>query len=265
MKVLSAPVLAARGVTKRFSGTTALAGVDFAVEPGRVHALIGENGAGKSTLVKILAGVEQPTSGELWFEGEPVRLASPRDARDRGIDIIHQELQLFPDLSIEENLFVARERRTRWGTIDRAAQRKAAVAVLARLGQHLPIVRRVGSLPLGQQQIVEIARAVVHDTRVLMMDEPTSALTASEIPILFNLIRDLTSHGVSIVYISHRLEELLAIADDVTVLRDGALVGQAQRADVDIPWIVRRMTGRDDAASAPHSERAVRQACPRCS
>jgi erythritol transport system ATP-binding protein len=242
---VTAPVLAARGVTKRYAGTTALGSVDFAIEPGSVHALIGENGAGKSTLVKILAGVEQPSSGALLFHGEPVQFTSPRDARARGIDIIHQELQLFPDLSIEENLFVGRERRTSWGTIDRAAQQAAARAALGRLGQHLAIERHVGSLPLGQQQIVEIARAVVHDTRVLMMDEPTSALTASEIPILFKLIRDLTSHGVGVVYISHRLEELLAVADTVTVLRDGAIVGHAPRRDVSVPWIVQRMTGRD--------------------
>ena len=245
MTATPSPVLAARGVTKRYSGTTALSAVDFAVHQGRVHALIGENGAGKSTLVKILAGVERPTSGELRFDGAPVHFASPREASQLGIDIVHQELQLFPDLSIEENLFVGRERRTRWGTIDRAAQRAAATAVLDRLGQRLAIERRVGSLPLGQQQIVEIARAVVHDTRVLMMDEPTSALTASEIPVLFNLIRDLASHGVGIVYISHRLEELLAVADDVTVLRDGAVVGHAPRTEVSVPWIVQRMTGRD--------------------
>jgi erythritol transport system ATP-binding protein len=256
MTIAASPVLAARGVTKRYSGTTALANVDFAVEPGRVHALIGENGAGKSTLVKILAGVEQPTGGELLFERQPVQFASPREAGRLGIDIIHQELQLFPDLSIEENLFVGRERRTRWGTIDRAAQRAAATAVLDRLGQRLAIDRRVGSLPLGQQQIVEIARAVIHDTRVLMMDEPTSALTASEIPVLFNLIRDLTAHGVGIVYISHRLEELLAVADTVTVLRDGAVVGHAERADVSVPWIVQRMTGRDAPATSAHTEAA---------
>jgi erythritol transport system ATP-binding protein len=251
MTSTAAPVLAARAVTKRFPGTTALSDVDFAVHPGRVHALIGENGAGKSTLVKILAGVEQPTSGELLFAGAPVALTSPRDARALGIDIIHQELQLFPDLSIEENLFVGRERRTRWGTVDRAAQREAAATALGRLGQRLDLDRRVGSLPLGQRQIVEIARAVVHETRVLMMDEPTSALTASEIPVLFNLIRDLTGHGVGIVYISHRLEELLAVADEVTVLRDGAVVGHAARADASVGWIVQRMTGREvPAASA---------------
>jgi erythritol transport system ATP-binding protein len=246
------PVLVANGVTKHYPGTTALAGVDFAVEPGLVHALIGENGAGKSTLVKILAGVEQPSSGELLFQGTPVRFTSPRDARALGIDIIHQELQLFPDLSIEENLFVGRERTTRWGTIDRGAQRAAAQAVLDRLG--LPTVAQgaqVGLLPLGQQQIVEIARAVLHDTRVLMMDEPTSALTASEIPTLFQLIRDLTSHGVGVVYISHRLEELLEVADTVTVLRDGAVVGHALRRDVSVSWIVQRMTGREAVAVEP--------------
>jgi erythritol transport system ATP-binding protein len=254
MTVESFAVLEARGVTKRFAGTTALAGVDFAIERGRVHALIGENGAGKSTLVKILAGVEQPTSGELRFDGAPVQFASTRDASQLGIDIIHQELQLFPDLSIEENLFVGRERLTRWRTIDRVAQRKAAAAVLERLGQELALDRRVGSLPLGQQQIVEIARAVVHETRVLMMDEPTSALTPSEIPVLFELIRDLTVHGVGIVYISHRLEELFALADIVTVLRDGVVVGHAARTEINVPWIVQRMTGRDGPAPSVHPQ-----------
>ena len=242
---MGAAILAAAGVTKRYGATAALTGVDFAVERGRVHALIGENGAGKSTLVKILAGVEQPTTGRLAFDGNPVQFASASDASALGIDIIHQELQLFPNLSIEENLFVGRERRTKWGTIDRAAQRQAATAVLERLGQRLPIDRAVGALPLGQQQIIEIARAVVHDTRVLMMDEPTSALTASEVPILFRLIRDLTAHGVGIVYISHRLEELLAVADFVTVLRDGGVVGHAPGSEASVSWIVERMTGRE--------------------
>ena len=254
MSATPTPIVAANGVTKRYSGIVALSGVDFAVDSGHVHALIGENGAGKSTLVKILAGVEPPTSGSVLFDGRPVHFESTRDARALGIDMIHQELQLFPDLSIEENLFLGRERRTRWGTIDRAAQRKAAAAVLERLGQRLPLDRRVGSLPLGQQQIVEIARAVVHDTRVLMMDEPTSALSPSEIPVLFGLIRELKAHGVGIVYISHRLEELLAVADTVTVLRDGLVVGHAPRADASVPWIVQRMTGRDQPAATVHRE-----------
>lgn len=251
MTTPAAPILAAKGIHRRFSGTTALAGVDFAIEGGRVHALIGENGAGKSTLVKILGGVDQPTSGELRLDGRQVHFAGPRQARHLGINIIHQELQLFPDLSIEENLFVGRELLSRWGTIDRRSQRQVAISALARLGQSLEPDRRLGSLPLGQQQIVEIVRAVVHQTRVLMMDEPTSALTPSEIPVLFNLIRDLAAQGVGIVYISHRLEELLAVADEVTVLRDGAVVGHAPRKDVSVGWIVQRMSGREIPTSSP--------------
>ena len=237
------PVLEARGITKVFPGTTALAGVDLGLERGCVRALIGENGAGKSTLVSILAGVEQPTSGELLLDGALTRFASARDAIDRGIGIIHQELQLFPDLTVAENLFVGRERCTRWATLDRRSEVDATRQVLAKLGQPIDPHTRLGTLPLGQQQIVEIARALVRDVRVLMMDEPTSALSAAEIPVLFRVIRDLASHGVSIVYISHRLEELLRIADSVTVLRDGVVVGEAPTSEVDIRWLVDRMTG----------------------
>jgi erythritol transport system ATP-binding protein len=241
---LGTPVLEARQVTKAYAGTLALAGVDFGLESARVHALIGENGAGKSTLLKILAGVEQPTTGALRLLGQDVRFASAADASARGIGMIHQELQLFPDLTVGENMFVGRELRTRWGTVAWQAQNAAARGALARLGhENVSVSARVGALSLGQQQLVEIARALVHDVRVLLMDEPTSALTAAEVPVLFQVIRDLTSHGVSVVYVSHRLEELLAIADEVTVLRDGRVVGAARVADVDVPWIVERMTG----------------------
>ena len=237
-------VIEARQIVKVFDGTVALAGVDFRLDHGRVHALIGENGAGKSTLLKVLAGIEQPTEGRLLVDGHLVRFASARDAATRGIGMIHQELQLFPDLTVAENLFVGRERRTRWGTVAWDAQEDATRRTLERLGHSSISPRdRVGSLSLGQQQIVEIARALVHDVRVLLMDEPTSALTGAEVPVLFQVIRDLTRHGVSIVYISHRLEELLAIADEVTVLRDGRVVGSAPAAGVDVAWIVQRMTG----------------------
>jgi erythritol transport system ATP-binding protein len=238
-------VLEALCVTKVFSGTVALSDVDFRLERGRVHALIGENGAGKSTLLSILAGIEQPTRGELRQGGQSVRFESAGDAGRHGIGMIHQELQLFPDMSVSDNLFVGKERRTRFGTVDRDAQETAARDALSKLGQDLSPRTRLGTLPLGQQQIVEIARAIVHDVRVLLMDEPTSALTGSEIPTLFSVIRDLVAHGVSIVYISHRLEELIEIADHVSVLRDGRLVGEAPVAEVDVPWIVERMTGRD--------------------
>ncbi len=254
-------VLEARQIVKVFDGTVALAGVDFRLDRGRVHALIGENGAGKSTLLKVLAGIEQPTEGQILVDGHVVPFASVRDAAARGIAMIHQELQLFPDLTVRENLFVGRERRTRWGTVAWAAQENAARRTLERLGHASISPRaRVGSLSLGQQQIVEIARALVHDVRVLLMDEPTSALTSAEVPVLFQVIRDLTRHGVSIVYISHRLEELLAIADEVTVLRDGRVVGTAPAAEVDVPWIVHRMTGgatRQKPVEAPAAAGAV--------
>jgi erythritol transport system ATP-binding protein len=237
-------VLEARRVRKVFDGTVALEGVDFRLARGRVHALIGENGAGKSTLLKVLGGVEQPTSGSLLADGRLVRFASTRDAAAHGIGMIHQELQLFPELTVAENLFVGRERRTRWGTVAWPSHVEAARRTLERLGHaFISPLALVGSLPLGQQQIVEIARALVHEVRVLLMDEPTSALMRAEVPVLFQVIRDLTTQGVSIVYISHRLEELLAIADEVTVLRDGRVVGAAPAANVDVAWIVERMTG----------------------
>jgi erythritol transport system ATP-binding protein len=259
-------VYEARGITKVYPGTTALGGVSFSVRQGDVHALIGENGAGKSTLVRILAGIESPTAGTLELAGEPVTFGSVRDATAVGIGVIHQELQLFPDLSVAENLFVGRERVTRWGAVDRAAQERAAREVLARLGQDLDPRTLVGALPLGIRQIVEIARALtagpagpglptepaLHGTRVLLMDEPTSALAAGEVQALFRVIRDLTSHGVGIVYISHHLHELLTIADRVTVLRDGTVVGSAAVSEIDAPWIVERMTGRP-----PHVNRAA--------
>jgi erythritol transport system ATP-binding protein len=240
----------ARDITKRYPGTTALSGVSFSARPGEVHALIGENGAGKSTLVKILAGVESPTSGTLELDGRPVTFATVREAAAAGIGIIHQELQLFPDLSVAENLFIGRERLTRWGAVDMAAQEREARRALARLGHDMDPQAPVRTLPLGLRQVVEIARALVAETRVLLMDEPTSALAAGEVDALFRVIRDLAAHGVAVVYISHHLQELLAIADRVTVLRDGVVVGSSV-ADVDVAWIVERMTGRSPHAHRP--------------
>jgi erythritol transport system ATP-binding protein len=242
----------AHDVTKVYPGTTALHGVSFSARPGDVHALIGENGAGKSTLVKILAGVERPTTGRLELDGRPLAFASVREAAAAGIGLIHQELQLFPDLSVAENLFIGRERLTRWGSVDTAAHEREARAALARLGQDVDPHALVRTLPLGLRQVVEIARALVARTRVLMMDEPTSALAAGEVEALFRVIRDLAAHGVAIVYISHHLHELLAIADRITVLRDGTVVGASAAADVDVPWIVERMTGRP-----PHAKRSA--------
>jgi erythritol transport system ATP-binding protein len=233
----------AQDITRVFPGTTALRNVTFQLRAGEVHALIGENGAGKSTLVKILAGVDRPTTGTLRLDGLDVAFSSVRDAMNQGIALIHQELQLFPDLSVAENMFVGREQTTPWGTVDVAAHERATRAVLSRLGQPIDPRALVGTLPLGLQQLVEIGRALIGDTRVLLMDEPTSALTATEIRVLFSVIRDLAARGVAIVYISHHLQELVEIAGRVSVLRDGVLVGEAACADIDIPWIVDRMTG----------------------
>ena len=229
-------VLAARAVSMQYPGTLALDRVDFTVYRGQVNALVGENGAGKSTLMRILAGIERPTSGDLEFDGQP------------GIAMIHQELNLLPNLSVAENIFMGRELAP-YGVIDRRAQEIRTRELMARLEERIDPRELVGDLPLGQQQIVEIAKAIAQDARVLIMDEPTSALSAAETEVLFRLIRDLKARGVAVVYISHRLEELLTIGDRVTVLRDGCAVAEAEMASVDLGWIVEKMTGRASAAS----------------
>ncbi len=236
-------ILEARHVSRQYPGTLALDDVTFGLRPGTVTALIGENGAGKSTLIKILAGIERPTTGSLLLDGQPVTLSSVRDADARGIGIIHQELNLCPNLSVSENIFLARE-LTRRGTVDRRRQEAQTRELLARLEHPIDPDTLVGNLPLGQQQIVEIAKALSRNIRVLMMDEPTSALSASEIAVLFRIIRELRSRGVAIVFISHRLQELIEISDHVSVLRDGRMVAESPSRCIDINWIVEKMTGR---------------------
>ena len=247
----AAPVMSAVDVTKVFGGTRALRGVGLEVLPGRVTALFGENGAGKSTLMKILAGIETPTTGQVLLDGQPRHFTSAREAADAGISIIHQELSLCPNLSISDNLFLAREQRTRAGSVDRRTQQQAAREVMLRLEEDLNPRTLVGDLRLGQQQLVEIARALLQEARVLIMDEPTSALSATEVEVLFAVVRDLTAHGVAVVYISHHLDEALEIADDVVVLRDGGLVATARADEVDVAWIVRQMVGRENDALFP--------------
>lgn len=242
---LPLPTLAmrARQIRKVYQGTTALKGVDFDVVHARVNVLIGENGAGKSTLMKILAGIEQPTSGQLFCGKEPLTLDSPREAMARGIGIVHQELNLCPNLSVAENMFIGKERRTRFGRVLHAEQRKLADAVLQRMGQCIDVDALVQDLSIGKRQIVEIAKVLVSDVRVLILDEPTSSLSEAEVRILFSLITDLKRQGVSIIYISHRLDELIEIGDHFTVLRDGNLVGTTARDQVTIDWLVERMIG----------------------
>lgn len=246
-------VLAARNVAKSYGQVHALKGVNFDIHRGQVTTLFGENGAGKSTLMKILSGVIQPTSGQIVLDGQPVAFANANDARDRGISIIHQELSLAPNLSVRDNIFMGREIMGPFG-VDYAEEDRQTRALMEELEEQIDPATLVEDLRLGQQQIVEIARALSVDSRILIMDEPTSALSASEVEVLFKVIRDLTARGVSIVYISHHLEEALTITDHAVVLRDGVMTAYAPRADIDLEWIVRNMVGENyDLGSPPDS------------
>jgi erythritol transport system ATP-binding protein len=240
-----AVVLQAVDIAKTYGVTRALKGVNFEVRRGKVTVLFGENGAGKSTLMKILSGVEKPTAGQLILDGEPVNLESTNDAVERGISIIHQELNLAPNLSVRDNIFIGREMRTRTGAIDYARETEITKHVMERLEEDITPSTLVQDLRVGQQQVVEIARALAADARILIMDEPTSALSATEVEVLFKVIRELKAHGVAIVYISHHLEEALEIADYAVVFRDGELVATEDAANVDLSWVVRQMVGRE--------------------
>jgi erythritol transport system ATP-binding protein len=238
------PVLRAVGIAKSYDATRALKGVDFEVHPGKVTALFGENGAGKSTLMKILAGIERPTAGHIELDGELVELQSPAHAAALGISIIHQELNLCPNLNVRDNIFIGRELRSRRGDIDYAAENRVTRGLMRRLEENIAPTALVSDLRLGQQQMVEIAKALSLEARILIMDEPTSALSAPEVEVLFRVIRELTGQGVAIVYISHHLEEAMAIADHAVVFRDGELAASERADQIDLPWVVARMVGR---------------------
>ncbi|HEY8593841.1 MAG TPA: sugar ABC transporter ATP-binding protein [Devosiaceae bacterium] len=236
-------IMRAEKVGKVYPGTVALWDVDFEVRRGAVNVLVGENGAGKSTLMKILAGAEQPTNGRLLLKGEPVSFGSVREAAAKGIGIVFQELNLCPNLSIAENLFLVDSPKRFGIEIDRRRQVEEARKLLARLEHPMDPNMLVGDLRIGQQQIVEIAKALAADVEVLIMDEPTSALSSSEVEILFRVIDDLKAQGVAVIYISHRLEEIMRIGDYVTVLRDGRRQDEAQVKDISIDWMIRKMVG----------------------
>ena len=238
-------LLRVENATKIYPGTRALSDVTFDVVGGAVNVLVGENGAGKSTLMKVIAGVVQPTSGRILIEGKEVEFASRDDAIAAGIGMVFQELNLFPNLTVAENIFIGRESMRGVRGIDRRVQEEAARATLRRLEADIRPDALVGDLPIGQQQLVEIAKALAQNARVLIMDEPTSALSAAETATLFGVIRGLTASGVGIVYISHRLEELIRIGDHVTVMRDGRVTGHGLIRDVDVKWIIRQMIGQD--------------------
>lgn len=233
-------------ITKRFPGVLALSNVDFALRKGEVHALLGENGAGKSTLMKILSGVYQPDEGDIIFEGQSVSFANPLSAQSAGITIIHQEFNLFPELTVEENIFIGREfcKNNRW-RLDEKQQRQAAIDILQKLNLNISPETLVADLTVAQQQMVEIAKAISVNAKILIMDESTAALTETEIDSLFQVTRLLKEQGTGIVYISHRLEELALIADRATVMRDGQFIATVDYDAVKISDLIAMMVGRD--------------------
>lgn len=239
------PLLAVVGIDKSFPGVRALSNISFEVAPGEVHALLGENGAGKSTLIKIISGVYQPDNGSILIDGRPVRYERPDDARRGGIATIYQELLLFPDLTVAENIFMGHAPRRRGGRLDWKAMTAKTEALLASLeiGDLAPSAI-VGTLSVGNRQRVEILRALSQDARLLIMDEPTAALTEYDVTRLFDIVRRLKSRGVGIIYISHRMEEIFRLADRVTVLRDGLQVGSRRVAESSSAELVQMMVGR---------------------
>jgi ribose transport system ATP-binding protein len=232
-----------RGISKNFGGVRALRDVTFRSRGGEVHTVVGQNGAGKSTLMNILSGVYPPDSGEILLDGQRVRFASPHEAQRAGISIIHQELNLLPDLSVAANVFMGRESRHGFGLLDSREQSRRAEEVLARLGMTIDPAERVGNLSVAQQQMVEIAKALSLNARVVIMDEPSATLGAAELERLFEVISALKEHGVAVIYISHRLAEIFQIADWVTVFRDGAIVGSRDITGIDRTSLVRLMIG----------------------
>ena len=238
------PILNMRGIRKSFPGVTALSGVDFELLPGEVHVLLGENGAGKSTLMRILSGAEPPDGGTVTVGGELVEIRSPRQAREAGIAAIYQELNLVSQLSAAENIWLGNEPGTRHGRIDKPLREQRARRLLAQLGSSLDLNAPVSTLSIGGQHLVEIARALTLKAKILILDEPTSALTDSDIDQLFVTIRRLRQQGVGIVYISHRLAEISQIGDRITVLRDGENVATLPAGDASTEELVELMANR---------------------
>jgi rhamnose transport system ATP-binding protein len=237
------PVISMRGINKAFGGVQALNDVAFDIYAGEVHALLGENGAGKSTLIKIITGVYQPDGGEIVLNGEPVQFANPREAQAAAIAAIYQEPNLFPDLDIAENIYVGRQPK-KGGRVDWGQMYEDAENLLDSLGLKLDVRTKARSLSVAQQQMVEIARALSLDAKVLIMDEPTSSLTLSEVEDLFTITRRLRDQGTALVFISHRLEELFALADRVTILRDGNYIGTRMIDNVTRDELIHMMVGR---------------------
>jgi ribose transport system ATP-binding protein len=241
------PAIALRDVSKRFGATQALDKVSIAIRSGEIHGLVGENGAGKSTLTNILGGEIQPDAGEILFYGRHVHWRDPHDASTNGISMVHQELSLCPNLTVTENVGLARlAANAAWQFVDRSQMRRDAEVLVQRFGfPPADLDKQVQRLSLGQRQLIDIAKALATNVRVLILDEPNSALTSDDSARLFQIIRDLRDHGVAVVYVSHRLEEVLALADCITVMRDGAVVDHGPRNAYSIERLIRKMVGRE--------------------
>ena len=232
------------GICKSFSGVRVLTDAQFELRAGEVHVLAGENGAGKSTLIKILAGVHTDYEGQIYLNSKPVRFSSIQDAADSGISVIHQELSLVPSMTIAENIFLGREKcHGLW--LNKKEMTAAARKLLDEIGLDIDITRTIGSYPLSIQQMVEICKALAFDCRIIVMDEPTSALTDVEVEKLFAIVDKLRKSGCGIIYISHKMEEIYRIADRITVLRDGQFVGTATAKELDRGKMVKWMVGRE--------------------
>jgi rhamnose transport system ATP-binding protein len=256
------PLLIASSIRKSFAGVHALRGVSFALGAGEVHALVGENGAGKSTLIKIITGAERADAGTLAIDGAPVDLShlTPARARSLGVAVIYQQPALFPDLTVAENIALTLDRAGAWHPIDWRARRRVAADLLTRAGAAFEADRLAGSLSMPEQQLVEIARAIGADARIILMDEPTASLTDREVDRLFGVIGRLRDAGAGVIYISHRLEEVLTVADRITVLRDGETVATAPRGAITRDEVVRHMAGRTTVgvgASTPMEARTA--------
>ena len=242
---MSRNLLEMTGVNKRFPGVYALKGVDFTLESGEVHALLGENGAGKSTLMKILGGIYSIDEGKIFIEGNEVKIDGVKDAQKYGINIIHQEIVLVPYLSIAENIYLGREPLTKSGLIDKLTMYDNTQRFLDDFDLGLSASTMVASLTVAQQQMIEIIKAVSFNSKIIVMDEPTSSLSEKEVEFLFKTIRNLKEQGVGMVYISHRMNELFQITDRITVMRDGEYVGTVVTKETHIDDLISMMVGRE--------------------
>ena len=234
-----------KDIFKAFGQNQVLSGVSFELQEGEVHALMGENGAGKSTLMNLLTGLHKLDSGTIEIDGKETYFSDPKEAEQNGIAFIHQELNIWPEMTVLENLFIGRELSSKLGFLNNKKMKALAKEQLERLGVSISLEKEAGDCSVGQQQMIEIAKALMTDAKVIIMDEPTAALTEREIEKLFGVIRALKKNGVSIVYISHRMEEIFTICDRITVMRDGKTVDTKRIPDTDFHEVVKKMVGRE--------------------